>query len=202
MHPADCIVAFDFDGTLTHTETLSRFLLRGLPWTRLALAMLRIPMGIVHLCKRGWSRSHVKEEAIGLFTRGLDAEVFLAYAHRYARAQLSSYISPERLAILKSYQKRGVPIYLVSGSLAAYLKPWGEEQGIQGICGVDLEIDTRGCLSGRFAGLNCWAQEKVHRLSELVDLSEHSLIVFGDTIGDQALMERAWEAHHLPRACK
>ena len=194
------VAAFDFDGTLTHQETLSRFLLFGLPWTRTLLAFLRIPRAIIQLTRKGWTRSRVKEAVIGLFLRGMDLEIFQIYAKRYAKQKLPSYLDPDRLAILKSYLRCRTPVYLISGSLSAYLRPWAEELGIQAVCAVDLEVDAKGRLTGRLAGLNCWAGEKVRRLRELIPLPTTRLIAFGNALGDRELLAAAWEAHLLPHA--
>jgi phosphatidylglycerophosphatase C len=60
---------------------------------------------------------------------------------------------------------------LVSASPEYYVKPVGDELGVDGVVATRLEVDRDGKLTGRFDGGNCRGAQKLARLVQWMETS-------------------------------
>jgi phosphatidylglycerophosphatase C len=189
------LVVFDFDYTLTDRETLSRFLLRQLPRRRVLQGILTIPFLLpAFILRFGW-REGLKRGVLRGFLAGMPAVDFLARAKTYADQQLPEFIKPHMRERLLRYIDQGYEVWLISGSLSAYLSPLAHRLGIKVVLACEMAIGPEGKLTGALRGGNCWGPEKLRRLRLLEPLAERPLIMFGDSRGDRELLAEAWEGH-------
>ena len=66
------------------------------------------------------------------------------------------------------------------------------------IVGTRIEVEN-GMVTGRFLTPNCYGEEKVRRLLEVLpDRRLYHLTAYGDSRGDRALLAYADEAHFKP----
>ena len=193
------LIVFDFDHTLTDRETLSRFLLTQLPFWRVLRAVLWIPLllplyGFQFGCREGFKRAVLRG-----FLSGLPSSDYVSRAQKYASRHLPQFLRADRKQLLRSYIEAGEEVWLVSGSLHAYLAPLAQSLGIRVVLACEMAINRQGKLTGHLRGGNCWGPEKLRRLRHLEPLAERPLVMYGDSQGDRDLLAAAWEAHLLDK---
>ena len=184
------MAAFDFDGTITHRDTLVPFLrrLRGLP--RFTGAFIQaLPAALTGSDRREAYKAAVFQQLL----TGVPAEDLAAAAVDYGR-ELPAQFRPDMVERIRWHQEAGHEVVIVSASLRAYLDPVVEHLGLDGVCAVELEVADDGRLTGRMVGPNCRGPEKVVRLTDWLggDTPER-LWAYGNSSGDQDLLAVADE---------
>lgn len=193
--PKQGVAAFDFDGTITTSDSLRDFLRHTVGTTRLISGAIRISPSLfgalTGICDRGDAKARMLAVTLGGMTR-LELETA---AHCYATERLPKLIRPEMVERIREHQVRGDRLVLVSASLSLYLEVWAKSMGFDAVLATDLEF-RNGRFSGRLASRNCWGPEKVRRLHEWFGHSpSHPLYAYGDSLGDAemlALADYAW----------
>ncbi|PAF53548.1 hypothetical protein BKH42_05595 [Helicobacter sp. 13S00482-2] len=183
------IAFFDFDGTMTHKDSLFlfvRFLVgkRGFYWGIFIhlYILLGYLMGIL-------KNSYAKERLSGYFFKGYESKEFLDKCEKFLPI-LKTTLKESALKKIYWHKKQGHKVVLVSASFEEYLRPLCEELKIDCI-GTILEI-TNGRLSGKFASLNCYGKEKVNRIQSKYVLKDYTQIyAYGDSEGDKEMLELA-----------
>ena len=188
------VFAFDFDGTLTSSDSLAGILrfhagtwrfLSGLalisPW--IVLSML----GLYH-------NGRAKERLFSHFFRGLSLDAFNDLCRRYAAAN-RHILRPEGLKTLEQAQAEGHEVLVVTASIENWVQPFLPNVRI---IGTQIEVKN-GVLTGRFLTPNCHGVEKARRLLEVCpDRKDYHLTAYGDSSGDDVLLVFADEAHYKP----
>jgi phosphatidylglycerophosphatase C len=194
------VAAFDFDGTLTNGGSVIPFLvsLRGVwPVTRAVVALG--PQLLRAALVGGVAADTVKEK---LFTRllgGLPVELVDERSAEFARLHLQRHLRADTRRRLEWHQSRGDHVVIVSASPECYVRPAGEELGVDGVVATRLAVGGGGLLTGGYEGPNCRGAEKYARL--LVHLRAHDLMgtggdqpelwAYGNSRGDLRLLNAA-----------
>ena len=93
---------------------------------------------------------------------------------------------------LQWHRNRNDRCLLVSASIEAYLLPWAKAQGFEKVLCSRLACTSDGLTTGKLKGKNCWGEEKKQRLLDyLQGRLPTALYVYGDSLGDQAILEMA-----------
>ena len=186
------VAAFDFDGTLTHHDTLLPFLsfvsgyfpafcklFQTLPY------FAGFPLGIV-------SRQTVKEKLLHKFLGGLPLDLVQTYGENFASQVLDAHLKKEGMEKLKQHQMEGHRCILVSANLDVYLQPWARRHGIADVLCSVVGLDQEQRVTGKLKGLNCWGPEKKRLLLELLGPKEnYCLYAYGNSRGDREMLELA-----------
>lgn len=188
------LVIFDFDGTLTRRDTFLTFPLMALGrWTTYGALISQLP--VVWRWRRGsLSNSEAKE----LLTRRLYGGMNKALLTRVAEHFEPEY-REDILAALRSHQRAGDEVCIVSASLDIWLRPIAEKLGVKLLC-TQTATDSEGNLTGRFSTPNCHGEEKLTRLRQAyADLDSYEIIAYGDSPngGDAALRRIANTFHSI-----
>jgi len=192
------IIAFDFDGTITVTDTLKiffRYQAGNLKWTFVILKLLPIFLGYVLKLVH---RDAVKASLVKSFLTGVDAQEFQARADQYAKDVIPGLIRPNALEALIKKNNGPDKVYIVSASLSAYIIPWAKSHGVNNVIATDLEI-VDGKLTGRLDGANCWGPGKLVKID--AELGNNTYILkeaYGDTRGDREMLHAAEESFFKP----
>jgi HAD superfamily hydrolase (TIGR01490 family) len=189
------IAVFDFDGTLTRRDSLLPFLMRLVgPWLPLrALRALPALAGHSIGMVPNWK---AKEDLFHAVLRGTGEADLNAVGARFAGEVIPRLLRPRAMERIREHQDKGDLVVLVSASLEAYLKPWGDANGFDVVAGTRLEVRD-GVLTGRLEGANCWGLEKVARLRAAIgDVGGRHLTVYGDGEGDRELLRMATVARY------
>jgi phosphatidylglycerophosphatase C len=189
------IAAFDFDGTISTSDSLRDFLLDLVGPIRFAAGVLRTMPWLIgmllRLCDRGTAKARLLAVTIG----GTSRSELNAAAIDYATRRLPLLIRPEMAERIRAHQACGHELVLVSASPSVYLSHWAASVGFDAVLATELDFrDNR--FSGRLAGPNCWGPEKVRRLQRWQgEDTLRELYAYGDSRGDRemlALADHSW----------
>jgi phosphatidylglycerophosphatase C len=193
------VAAFDFDGTITTSDSLRAFVHYTVGSPRLIYGAIRAAPWmagmLIGTCDRGTAKAHFLAATIGAMTRRKLEDA----AHQYVAQRLPKLIRPEMAVRVQEHKRRGHQLVLVSASPALYLKVWATAAGFDAVLATELEFhDDR--FSGHLASPNCWGPEKVRRLQQWFDGDQpRVLYAYGDSQGDRemlALADHAWLRGH------
>lgn len=190
------VAVFDFDGTLTRHDSFLPFVLFLVPAPRLLAGFGVAAPSLLGYAVRVVPNWRAKEALLRGTVRGMVESDLLAAGARFAAARLPRLLRQGALAAVDSHRRRGRRLVLVSASLEAYLRPWGAAVGFDDVLATRLETEE-GRLTGRLLGRNCYGEEKVARLQDLLgDISGHVIHAYGDSRGDRELLEIATYPHY------
>jgi phosphatidylglycerophosphatase C len=185
------IAVFDFDGTLTHRDSLLPFLknlvglnkfLRGL--------LLKSPILIAYFLKF-ISNHQAKEALLTYFLSGRSHSELQLFSAQFVQQQLPHLLKSEAINRLHWHQEQGHFIVIVSASLELYLAPWAQTVGIPLVVGTQLQV-LDDVVTGNIQGENCYGAEKIKRLNmALGTLSHYCIYAYGDSKGDRELLSHA-----------
>lgn len=191
------VAAFDFDGTVTRSETLGPFLVHTLGAARVARDALVLSPTLAGYAL-GLIRNDVAKERV--FVRclgGMQIDVLRQRAERFAATGLPLLIRREALRRLAWHKRQGHRCVVISASLELYVKPWAISAGFDDVIATRIEILPDGRTTGRLAGSNCFGIEKVRQLEALLGgRSSYTLYAYGDSRGDKELLSAADHAYY------
>lgn len=183
-----CIAVFDLDGTLTTKDTLLEFIkfACGVPrlyWGFLLFCPILILMKL-HLFPN-WK---AKQMFFSHFFKGWEYNDFKAKGQLFAN-EIEKMENRKMLEKLNGHLNHSDVVYVISASIFEWVQPWCEKIGVSRVLATQIEVDTNGIISGRFATKNCYGKEKVRRLLE-VEPERHSYILYayGDSRGDKEMI--------------
>lgn len=191
------IVFFDFDGTLTHKDTLWQMaMLHKGKWGIVCGCIVFGPTVVAH--KLGLiSAQTAKEAVLKFYFGGMELVRFEALCLNFTKSILPELIRPLALKQIEEYRNAGVEMVIVSASLENWVQPWATQQGIKTI-GSKAEL-VDGKITGKLNGLNCNGKEKVTRITYEYELAHYEhIIVFGDSSGDTPMLSLGHQTHYKP----
>ena len=184
------LALFDFDGTITHSDTFTKFVLFATDAKRLKRGKLLLLPEIIAYKSKLSSGKRIRRKMFDFGFKDTSETDITAKAEYFAINILSDLIRPEALARMKWHQDRGDEVIVVSASLDLYLRPWCTQYGIQLICN-QVEI-INGKLTGNFIGHDCSANEKSRRVESAYNLdSYNNIYAYSDTVEDKELLQLA-----------
>jgi phosphatidylglycerophosphatase C len=192
------LVLFDFDGTITHSDTLFDFarFVSGSTGSYLLRMILLMPTLLAFRLSL-LSAQRTKEIFLARFIKGKTVVDFENECQHFSKNILPGLIRLKALDRISTYQKEEVKILIVSASLENWIIPWAETLGIE-VIATKLQFNG-GRVSGKIKGRNCNDDEKVVRIKEKINLSDYTdIVVYGDSKGDIAMMNLATEKHFKP----
>ena len=184
------LALFDFDGTITWSDTWTPFMRTATrPWRLAAGRVVLAPVFVGY--RLGFiSASRGRRLAARVAYTGEAAADIRRRGSDYAARVLPDRVRPAALERIEWHRSRGDDVVVVSGSLDVYLKPWCEERGLACICTTLEERDGR--LTGRYVDGDCSGAEKVRRVLQRYDVSRYELVyAYGDSAEDKDLIELA-----------
>lgn len=184
------VVAFDFDGTLTRSDTFLPFLKFSLGTLRFSLALLRNSFWLFLYAIKIYPNWKAKKRLFATCFAGWKKEEFeqagqlFAYCHR-------SVLRHKAACVLKKHIEDGAHVYIISASMEAWVKPLLKEFPSLIYLTTCPEV-TNGYLTGRFSSTNCYGIEKANRLLAIEPLREtYTLYAYGNSKGDKELLRLA-----------
>ncbi|MBS4163338.1 Protein CicA [Candidatus Protochlamydia amoebophila] len=191
IHPS-VVAAFDFDKTLTNRDSLLPFLYEQTGFFRALWKMILLAPLFLKFFFGKLSRQEIKEKILTQFFKGMPIRQLKAICKRYADKKLDVYLNAQAIERLRWHQRQGHRCILVSASIDLYLRPWAERYGFEEIFASTLEVDSKGNVTGKLKGKNCWGVEKTKRLTNYLGPKEtYQLYAYGDSLGDQELLALA-----------
>ena len=188
MKPA--IAFFDFDGTITHRDTLFEIIRFQKGEGALYAGLLLLAPALVTMKLKLISKQKGKELVLRHFFGNMPIEEFRDKCAAFCRDRLPALIRENALKEIKQHISKGHRVVVVTASGQEWVKPWCDCQGIECI-GTQLEIlDAK--VTGRIQGVNCNGEEKVRRIRQQFDLPVFGdIYAYGDTNGDKPMLQLA-----------
>ncbi len=107
---------------------------------------------------------------------------------------------PEVVEVLRYLAGEGFRIWVVTGSPTDFLFPLQERLPVERVVGMDFEVDARGVITGRHAGLSCAGEGKAEKVRSL--WPGPIQLVAGNARLDEAMLrlarDVAWAVHPHP----
>lgn len=189
------IHAFDFDGTLTRSDSLLG-IIRHQRGTSGLMRVLFLHAPKLLMMKAGqYPNWKVKQKVFRMCFGGMTLDDFNTLCEDYARKQ-KGILKAEGMQCVDDALRRGCKVVVISASIDNWVRPFFQgRKGIE-IAGTQIEV-IDGRLTGRFLTRNCYGSEKVARLLQLYpDRKSYRLVAYGDSRGDRELLAFADEAHY------
>ena len=192
------MAVFDFDGTLTRSDSFVRFLSLVLIEYKTRLASCwGLPLDVTrHLL--GWrDNTWLKQRFMNRILRGLNDNDLAPITLRLRDELLHRGFRPKAIAELRRHTALGHRTVLLSASLDIYLGPIASHLGFSDCVCTVAEREGNGILTGRLHGANCYGVEKVRRLTELIGRERElwHVVAYGDSAADLALLATADESY-------
>lgn len=216
------IFVFDFDGTLTHADTLLAFI-------RFACGPVRMCMGfalyaplLVLMKLKLYPNYKAKQKVFAHFFRGMTLTRFDALCTAFAQHS-EHLLRPAARSFIDTVRPEAYAMAIVSASIDNWVRPFAElylqssnaQDKSQGnvqdntkdnksslpiiVLGTKVEVDAAGCLTGRFSTPNCYGPEKVRRIEAVWPHREqYEVSAFGDSRGDKEMLAYADQAYFKP----
>jgi phosphatidylglycerophosphatase C len=187
------VAAFDFDGTLTRSDSVVPFLRTiGGGYPRLIWALARRANHVVPAAARR-DRDRLKQLATEAVLRGVPSKHLDAVADAHARALVSRGLRDDTVARLRWHVGAGHVAVILSASYENYVRGVAEPLGVTAVIATRLEVGGDGRCTGGLIGDNCRGAEKVRRLDAWLaerelSRSEIELWAYGDSAGDRELL--------------
>jgi phosphatidylglycerophosphatase C len=189
------LALFDFDGTITHAQTLPGFLrfaarreriLAG--WILLGPLILAYKLGLVPV-------RAMRVVLVRFAFQGEKAGAIRNLGLRYMTEVLPGHVRSEALERIEWHKRRGDVVVVVTANYDLYLSHWCKSIGVDLIC-TELE-ERAGTLTGRYVRGDCSGIEKVRRIRERYDLDRYAHIyAYGDSEEDRDMLGLAHEQYY------
>jgi phosphatidylglycerophosphatase C len=184
------LALFDFDGTITFTDTFTPFLYFAVDPRRIAVGKVVLTPLILGYRLGILSQSAARTRVAAFGFRGRRESDVRQAGSNYARDVLPGVVRPKALARINWHKAQGDVVVVVSGSLDVYLADWCRRLELDLIC---TELEARdGTLTGRYRQGDCVGKEKSRRIREKYNLQDYPVIyAYGDTTDDHEMLSIA-----------
>ena len=190
------LALFDFDGTLTKSDTLIDFIVFAKGWAALLISVVCLSPFFAGYALRIVSGASMKQRLLSFHFRGMTKAEMEKYGHEFCTQVLSGILRKEIYGKMVELKNTQATVAVVTASASTWVKPFCDREGIFCI-GTELKFEN-GIFTGRFATPNCSNEEKVVRIKQAFDLSAYSFIIaYGNSKADIPMLSLATEPHMI-----
>lgn len=187
------MAAFDFDGTLTTSDTLIAFIRFTHGRRRLLLGFMRHAHWLLMMKLGLYPNWKVKEKVFTHFYKGTSYEQFKQWGRGFADV-VETMLNSQTVEMLRQHQAAGHIVCVVTASIDEWVRPVCERLGVGTLLATRIEVSAGATLTGRFLSPNCYGAQKVARLLEVFPQRQsYRLYAYGDSSGDAELLAFADE---------
>lgn len=195
------IYCFDFDGTLTTSDTLLEFIKYAKGRSRFLMVFLMYSPLLVLMKLHLYPNWKAKQRIFAHLFAGIRIEKFDALCRGFAE-ESQHLLRPKGITLMHEALVAGAQVFIVSASIDNWVRPFFDIRNLKGVqvLGTQIEVED-GKLTGRFKSNNCYGKEKVHRIAEVLksfERSEYEIEAFGDSRGDKEMLAFADKGHFKP----
>ena len=187
------IVAFDFDGTLTVSDSFTRFLRWRAGTSGWFGGLARMTPDLIGYVGHR-DRGRLKAASVRAFLKGTPRTQLEADAEAFAGQVWPGFIRYDALACWKDWGKRGAYRVIVTASPETTVAPFARRLEAEALLGTQMVFDADDRVAGAFATANCRGEEKVRRLRAAFGEDMQLAAAYGDTSGDTEMLAIADEA--------
>ncbi|WP_288385363.1 HAD family hydrolase [uncultured Acinetobacter sp.] len=189
------IAFFDFDGTITSTDSYTPFIFQTIPASRMKKGKFLLAPYILGYRLNLIRGTVLRSKIFKLGFAGLDANELQQKGLSFSQSYLPQIIRPQALKRIQWHLAQGDRVVVVSASMDVYLKPWCAQYGLDLLCSEVDAID--GKITGIYKNGDCSREVKKQRILDNYDLSLYAAIyAYGDTIEDHEMLSLATHAFY------
>lgn len=178
------VAFFDFDGTLTTSDTLMPFLKFVVGKPKYYFNLLLVSPVLVGYFLKLVRNDIAKEIVLKQYLAGYHIDELFFLGERFSNEIIPTMLRPEGMERLRWHQEQGHDCILVSASLDIWLNHWSSQNDIKKCISTSL-YNNNGIINGELDGSNCFGSEKKRRiLSFFSDKSLSVSYAYGDSKGD------------------
>ena len=195
------LYCFDFDGTLTTSDTLLEFIKYAKGRSRFLMVFLMYSPLLVMMKLHLYPNWKAKQQIFAHLFAGMRIEKFDALCRGFAE-ESQHLLRPKGITLMHEALVAGAQVFIVSASIDNWVRPFFDIRNLKGVqvLGTQIEVED-GKLTGNFKSNNCYGKEKVHRIAEALksfERSEYEIEAFGDSRGDKEMLAFADKGHFKP----
>ncbi len=191
------IAFFDFDGTITFKDTYLEFIKYTKGTLRFITGFFINSPYLVAYKLKIIPNQVAKEKVLGYYFKNVSLTEFQKLCDDFATEVVPKLIRAKALAEIKTLQKDGTTVVIVSASFGNWIQKWANENEIE-LIATRAEV-VAGRITGCVDGKNCHGQEKVRRISEVYNLADYEEVyAYGDTSGDLPMLRIATNSFFKP----
>lgn len=188
------IAFFDFDGTITTSDTMLELIKFHFGSFRFYSGLLMISATLIGLKSGMVSRQQAKEKLLNHFFGGMAIASFENICKTFSASRLPQLIRKEALDKISQLKNEGTTIVVVTASASDWVKYWCADNSLPYLA-TELE-KAEGKLTGKLKGRNCNEAEKVNRIKASYSLDDYDEIEsYGDSSGDKAMLAIATQPY-------
>ena len=213
MMKKEKIYCFDFDGTLTTSDTLLEFIKYAKGRGRFLMVFLMYSPLLVLMKLHLYPNWKAKQQIFAHLFAGMRIEKFDALCRDFAE-EYQHLLRPKGVTLVHEALVAGAQVFIVSASIDNWVRPFFKVRGLDGVRVLGTQIEViDGRLTGKFKSNNCYGEEKVHRICEALtrtinngkgastldfDRTRYDIEAFGDSRGDKEMLAFADQGHYKP----
>ena len=165
------IYCFDFDGTLTTSDTLLEFIKYAKGTSRFLMVFLMYSPLLVLMKLHLYPNWKAKQQIFAHLFAGMRIEKFDALCRGFAEEN-QHLLRPKGITLVHEALIAGAQVFIVSASIDNWVRPFFEIRNLKGVqvLGTQIEVED-GKLTGRFKSNNCYGAEKVRRIQEALSMT-------------------------------
>lgn len=213
------IYCFDFDGTLTTSDTLLEFIKFAKGKGRFLMVFLMYSPMLALMKLHLYPNWKAKQKIFAHLFAGMRIERFDKLCQEFAECNLHL-LRPDSIHCIHQALSESAQVFIVSASIDNWVRPFFHHRGITDITVLGTQIEVvDGKVTGRFKTNNCYGEEKVRRICEALttttgtsipttnaygttslsfDRSQYDIEAFGDSRGDKEMLAFANQGHYKP----
>lgn len=188
---------FDFDGTITKSDSMFCFL-RFLSGDLIFFIKMLWILPVLTIGKlMGKDNQLLKQQLLRFFMKGKSKHILSEKAEQFYKQLNDKILRPNAIAKIKALQQdKDAVICIVTASLDLWISPFAEAWNCHSISTTALYDDANVFMG--IADKNCNGDEKVNRVKAYFDFSQKpkQIIAYGNSSGDQAMYDFADERFH------
>ena len=194
------IAAFDFDGTLTKSDTFMPFLALGLGWPRFLLALTLCSPWLAAFALRLIPNHVAKRRLMRASFKGKTVAEMDDWTNRWLAQDFPGQLQDWSMARLAEHKQAGHCCVMVSASPDVYLKRVAQQLGFDALLCTEMAV-MDGRLTGDMQTPNCHGEQKVLRLKAWMaerfgadsgaEDGAELVYAYGDTSGDKPMLRMA-----------
>lgn len=205
------LYCFDFDGTLTTSDTLLEFIRYAKGTGRFLMVFLMYSPLLVLMKLHLFPNWKAKQLIFAHLFAGMRIEKFDALCRDFAE-EYQHLLRPKGVTLVHEALVASAQVFIVSASIDNWVRPFFKVRGLDGVKVLGTQIEViDGRLTGKFKSNNCYGEEKVHRITEALSAStfspasaapfvrsQYEIEAFGDSRGDKEMLTFADKGHYKP----
>ena len=207
------IYCFDFDGTLTTSDTLLEFIKYAKGTSRFLMVFLMYSPLLILMKLHLFPNWKAKQLIFAHLFAGMRIERFDKLCQEFAESY-QHLLRPDGIHCVNQALSEGAQVLIVSASIDNWVRPFFLHRGITDITVLGTQIEViDGKITGRFKTNNCYGEEKVHRICEALtttttntygttslsfDRTQYDIEAYGDSRGDKEMLAFADKGHYKP----